>query len=284
MACGYTFEPWLWILLLLVATMAQSSVNTLNDWADYRAGTDTKENSDDPTDAVLVYENPNPSHVLALGFFYMLVALACGIICIVAAHSLFPVILGAIGGIVIVIYSSGKIPISYLPLGEIVSGVVMGCLIPLADVCVFAGYTYAGSFGIMGPIAQIDWGRLLICTVPFVIGIGMIMATQNTCDIERDKPIGRHTLPVMLGREKARTLYRIFAVIWILVMLHCSFWYFGEGFWACIVCLVLGTGTIRSVLVSPLVHEVRGPSMGAINKSNLFIEGAYVLGMMVSLL
>lgn len=74
-ACGYVFSPVIWCLLLAVAVFAQSAVNTLNDWADYRAGTDTVENSDDPTDAVLVYNNPNPRSVLALGLVYMLVAL-----------------------------------------------------------------------------------------------------------------------------------------------------------------------------------------------------------------
>ena len=67
---GYAFDPLIWCVLLVCAVAAQSAVNTLNDWADYRAGTDTVENSDDPTDAVLVYEHPNPKHVLALGVGY----------------------------------------------------------------------------------------------------------------------------------------------------------------------------------------------------------------------
>ena len=42
--CGYPFSPVIWCLLLLVALFAQSSVNTLNDWADFKKGTDTIEN------------------------------------------------------------------------------------------------------------------------------------------------------------------------------------------------------------------------------------------------
>ena len=42
-------------------------------------------------------------------------------------------------------------------------------------------------------------------------------------------------------------------------------------------------GTIRFTLTTPLVHETRGPSMGAINKANLFINGAFILAIMVSL-
>lgn len=279
---GYAFDPLIWCLLLTVAVFAQSAVNTLNDWADYRAGTDTVENSDDPTDAVLVYNNPNPAHVLVLGVGYMAVALACGIACMVWAGSAVPLVFGAIGALVIVIYSSGKVPISYLPLGEIVSGVVMGCLIPVADVCVFAARSFGG--GPLDLLWQLDWVQTLLVTAPFVLGVGLVMATQNNCDIERDAPIGRHTLAVTLGRERSRLLYRAFVVLWVACSLHFSFWCFGSGFWAALVLMVLGAGTLRTVLTTLLTHEVRGPSMGAINKANLFVNGAYVLAGMVMLM
>lgn len=125
-ACGYDFSPLIWCLLLAVAVFAQSAVNTLNDWADYRAGTDTVENSDDPTDAVLVYNNPNPRSVLVLGLAYMLVALICGTSCVIWSGSAIPLVIGVVGALFIVCYSSGKLPISYFPLGELVSGIVMG--------------------------------------------------------------------------------------------------------------------------------------------------------------
>lgn len=282
-AAGYEFNPAIWCLLLTVAVFAQSAVNTLNDWADYRAGTDTVENSDDPTDAVLVYNNPNPAHVLALGVAYMTVALACGIVCIVWGSTLVPLALGLIGAVFIVIYSSGKVKISYLPLGEVASGVVMGCLIPAADVFVFAGRSCLGS-GPFAALQQVDLPALLMCTAPFVIGIGMVMATQNNCDIERDEPIGRRTLPIVLGRSRSVVVYRVFVVIWIATVLHLAFWYFNAGFWATIVVLVLGAGTIRFLLTTPLVHELRGPSMGAVMKGNLFLNGAYLFAIIVSLI
>ena len=39
-------------ILLLICILFQSAVNTVNDYYDYVKGTDTKENQDDPTDAV----------------------------------------------------------------------------------------------------------------------------------------------------------------------------------------------------------------------------------------
>ena len=311
---GCAFSPALWCLLLAVAILAQSAVNTLNDWADFKKGTDTLQNCDDPSDAVLVYQNPNPKHVLILALAEMAAAFICGIICCLVAQTLLPLVIGIIGAIVIVIYSNSKLPISYLPLGEVVSGVVMGLLIPLADVFVFEGYTKCsgslsallaqGGFGALFTQGNwLDlWGSTLsafsffgasagnaaegaqlpffICVLPFVLGIALVMATQNTCDIERDKPAGRHTLSVLLGRKRARLLYRIVIIFWIALVLHCVFWYFSTGFWVLVIVLILGAGSLCAILKSQLTHEVRAASMAAINKANLFINGGYILAIM----
>ncbi|MGN0038990.1 MAG: prenyltransferase [Coriobacteriales bacterium] len=281
---GYAFDPLVWCVLLLCAVAAQAAVNTLNDWADYRAGTDTAENSDDPTDAVLVYDHPNPRHVLNLGVFYMLVALAAGLAATVWSGSALPLLVGALGAVFVVCYSSGKLPISYLPLGEAVSGIVMGGLIPLADIIIFAARANGSGlldFGIMTPLG---WANAIIATAPFVLGVGLIMATQNCCDIERDEPVGRKTAAVLLGRERFCLAYRACTVLWVAAMLHLVFWGFGaSALWPALVCLLLGAGTLRTVLTTPLTHELRGPSMGAVNKANLFVNGAFVLTVMVSL-
>ena len=281
---GYGFNPLIWCVLLLCAVAAQSAVNTLNDWADYRAGTDTAENSDDPTDAVLVYDHPNPRHVLYLGVFYMAVALAAGLAASVWSGSALPVLVGALGAVFVVCYSSGKLPISYLPLGEAVSGIVMGGLIPLADIIIFAAHAHGSGLFDLGIMTPLGWANAVIATAPFVLGVGLIMATQNCCDIERDAPVGRRTAAVLLGRERFRRMYRACTVLWAAAMLHLVFWGFGAtALWPALVCLLLGTGTLRTVLTTPLTHELRGPSMGAVNKANLFVNGAFVLAVLVSL-
>ncbi len=282
---GYGFDPLVWCVLLLCAVAAQSAVNTLNDWADYRAGTDTVENSDDPTDAVLVYDNPNPAHVLALGVAYMVVALVAGLAATAWSGSALPLVIGAIGAVFIVCYSSGKLPVSYFPLGEAVSGIVMGCLIPLADIAIFAAHGSGAGIMDLSIMTAPGWINAVVSTAPFVMGIALVMATQNCSDIERDAPIGRKTAAVVLGRERFRMAYRTCIVLWIACMLHLVFWGFGAAaMWPAVVCLVLGIGTIRFTLTTPLVHETRGPSMGAINKANLFINGAFILAVMVSLM
>lgn len=288
---GWGFTPWVWCLLLAVAVLAQSAVNVLNDWADWRAGTDTAENSDDPSDAVLVYNNPNPACVLAYGIALIAGAFACGTVCVVWSGSAIPLVIGIIGVLVLVAYSSGRIKISHLPLGELASGVVMGCLIPLADICVFAGHALAGTAAAQsgGPFSLVwlltpgEWFDAVICTAPLVLGVAMVMFTQNISDIERDRASGRRTLPVLLGRPRSVIAYRVVTVFWVACVLHLAFWYFSGGFWATCVTLVFALGTLRALVTTPLTHEMRGPSMGAVTKANLFVNGAYALGMLVAL-
>ena len=271
-AFGYSFSPVIWIMLLFAVILMQSSVNTLNDWADYRKGTDTVENSDDPTDAVLVYDHPNPKHVLLLGIAYMAVAFILGITCIVWGGSFLPLVFAIVGALVIVAYSSGKLPISYLPLGELVSGVVMGSLIPLAIICIFAAKS--GSF--------VPWGISICSTIPFIIGIGMVMATQNNCDVERDTIAGRKTLPIVLGHDLSVIVYKVFLIVWMAVVACLVLIFFRGGVWVFPVMLVFSLPTIKGLLETTLTPDVRGRSMGLINKANLFINGAFLIAIAVS--
>ena len=74
---------------------------------------------------------------------------------------------------------------------------VMGGLIPAA--------CYAAQTGERG-LAVFRYA------IPMILTIAMIMLTNNTCDIERDRAAGRRTLPVLLGREKSTALLRLLAV------------------------------------------------------------------------
>ena len=285
MVRGFEFSLPIFTLLLACCVLAQSAVNTLNDWADFRKGTDTAGNSADPSDAVLVYENPNPSHVLALGICFMVLCAVCGIIATVWSKSLIPLLIGLVGALVIVFYSCGKFPISHLPLGEVVSGIVMGCFIPLTIEVIFVNHSLGlVAFDLFWEWSFGQWFDAIICTAPFVLGIGLINATQNNCDIERDALVGRKTLPVLLGRPRSRVLYRVFVAFWVATSAHFSFLLTGQGLWVCIICMLFGLPCIFKLFTLPLSADVRGPAMAAVVKANLFVNGAYILALMYFLI
>ncbi|MBQ6390515.1 MAG: prenyltransferase [Eggerthellaceae bacterium] len=198
------------IVLLCIVILMQSAVNTFNDYYDYVKGTDSAEDNVDESDAVLVYNNIDPKSALRLAIGFLGVAFLLGIYAIVVA-GFVPLVIALIGALFVVLYSAGKSPISYLPLGEVVSGVVMGGLIPLAVYKVLTGI--------------LDF-RMLIVALPTIIGVALIMFTNNTCDLERDIPAGRKTLPILLGRERSRSLYHALLVLWVVLMIvNVAIWY-----------------------------------------------------------
>lgn len=257
---GRYFSPLLFVVLLAASILMQSAVNSFNDYHDFVKGNDRADNSDEPSDAVLVYNNLNPRHVRILGASFLGTALLLG--CYAVWHGGWvPLLLGALGASVIIAYSSGKFPISYLPVGEAVSGFVMGALITMAT---YASHTRAA------PAA------VLLLSLPYVFGIGLIMMTNNCCDIERDSAVGRKTMPVMLGRAGAKTVYRILELLWIASLVVLSLTYFPKG-WPALLLLAPGLPLILAMFRLPLTTDERGRCMGTILKMNLFLNTLYLV-------
>lgn len=151
-------DPVMAFCLVLVAVLMQSAVNALNDYADYVKGTDTLENSPESYDAVIVH-GMAPKTARVLGILFLGLAFVPGLYAVLRCGAPLLVI-GLIGAVIVVLYSFGKTPISYLPLGELISGFVMGGLIPLAGT-----YMQLGSMD----------GSVLITALPIILGIAMIM-------------------------------------------------------------------------------------------------------------
>jgi 1,4-dihydroxy-2-naphthoate octaprenyltransferase len=194
-----------WLLMLFCAIFAQSAVNTLNDYKDFLAGTDTAETILDESDASIVYNSIDPKDALRFGVVLCLLALAFGAF-VAILSTLWLLLLGAVGAAAIVMYSFGPKPLSYLPLGEAVSGLVMGGIITTA--------TYVALTRRFEPL-------ILAIALPAVLAIALIMLTNNTCDIARDTLAGRKTLAVSLGMERSRQLAGALAVLtmaWMALM------------------------------------------------------------------
>lgn len=249
-------------VLFLICTLMQAAANTLNDYLDYKKGTDSRENSsEDAFDAVLVYNNINPAHVLVFAIAQLIVAALLGCY-IVYISGVIPLVIGIIGAIVVVIYSAGRTPLSYLPIGEIAIGITMGGLIPLACVYVLSGV--------------LDWWLALIA-LPLMIGIGMILATNNTCDIEKDIAAHRHTLAVTLGRNNAVSLYKLVIFIWPALMLILELIFFTPGIIFGVLMVCAAFPVLRAIMLNPLVQASRDGAMAQIISLNIIFIAFYCL-------
>lgn len=189
-----------WVLMLLGCVALQSAVNIFNDYTDFLKGTDTMGDGVEESDSILVYHNLPVEQVKKLGFIFLGVSLILGALPVVRGG--IPVlIIGLIGVLAVLLYSAGPLPICSLPMGELVSGGIMGGLIPLACLTV---------------IFQEIHFSFLIHTIPTVLGIALIMMTNNTCDIERDTNVKRYTMSGRLGRKRALVIYRLLLLLWFL--------------------------------------------------------------------
>lgn len=263
MACaaanGYTVSAVMALVLLAICILMQAAVNTFNDYYDYVKGSDSAEDNVDPTDAVLVYNNINPRSALMLAVGFLVVAFALGAYVIWQAGWI-PLVIGIVGAIVVVLYSAGKTPISYLPIGELMSGFVMGGLIPLA--------CYQALTKCFDPL-------MLVWALPTIIGVGLIMLTNNTCDVEKDIESGRKTLPVLLGRSRARALYHALVWIWIaLIIVNVLIWFSG-GWPVLVFMLAASIPLLKALLSNPLAPPARIGAMAQICSVNIALGAFY---------
>ena len=241
-------------LLLLACVLMQAAVNTFNDYMDFVKGTDSPEDNLEESDAVLLYAGVDPRQVRNLAFAFLGTAALIGIFFTVMRGPV-PLLIGLTGGLVVLLYSGGPLPISYLPIGEIVSGFVMGALIPLGIEAAVTGKLHP---------------EILPLCLPLVAGIGLIMMTNNTCDIEKDLKAGRKTFPNCLGREKAVKTYRGAVILWMLLIIADGAVLGRAAFAVSLIAVAAAYKPVyRFLMRSPLLQSTRVAQMKGILKANI---------------
>lgn len=246
-------------VLLAICILMQASVNTFNDYYDFVKGADSKEDGVEEDDATLVYNNVNPRAALLLGIGFLAAAFALGGYVVFYAGWI-PLAIGIVGALFVVLYSAGKTPVSYLPIGEAVSGIVMGGLIPLACYQALTG--------------TLNW-LMLLWAVPEIIGVALIMLTNNTCDIEKDIEVGRKTLPVLLGRRRARTFYRAALVVWMASIAVLCAVRFTSGLIVVPFMILACWPLLRALFANPFTNASRVGAMAQICSMNIALGAFY---------
>ncbi len=183
-----TFHVFLMMMTLTAMILLQSATNLFNDYMDYKRGIDGAERTHEK---VLVSGEFTTRQVLVIMIIFLVTSIFLG--SMIAMNTSWGIlIVAAIGLLAAILYSTGPIPISYTPFGEIISGIVMGIGITGTMVFIQTG--------------QFQWNYILI-SLPTAIYIGYIMFTNNLCDIEKDKEAGRNTLPSLIGFTKSQKIW-----------------------------------------------------------------------------
>ena len=115
-------------------------------------------------------------------------------------------IVGALCFLCGVFYTYGPVPISRTPLGELLSGLFYGVLIPFIMVYI---NTPAGTYlrlNVNFETISLNlrvWPLIslfMLSLIPFCVTANIMLA-NNICDLEKDIAVRRHTLPYYIGRK-----------------------------------------------------------------------------------
>ncbi|MBM7624668.1 prenyltransferase [Sporohalobacter salinus] len=186
------------ILLIIAIILVQSATNMINDYFDFKRGVDD-ENKE--REKVLVSREVTLGQVRVFIIFNKIIAFI--IATFIASQTSYYILLVVLFGFIIsILYAFGPLPISYTPLGEVVSGLTMGI-----GITTTVTYIHSGIFNL----------NTVLLAVPTSIYIGNILLSNNLSDMKVDKKAGRKTLPLFLGRKNSERLW-VFNVIMLFLL------------------------------------------------------------------
>lgn len=105
-----------------------------------------------------------------------------------------------------VFYTYGPVPISRMPLGEVMSGLFYGLFIPFLLLYINMPEGTYLTLGIGWESISLELKvmpiiSVILLAIPPMCTTANIMLANNTCDVERDVAVRRYTLPYYLGKK-----------------------------------------------------------------------------------
>lgn len=186
------FDGWRFILALIGALLLQVASNFINEYVDHRRGTDVHKT--DGMGMVLSRGQLTTGQVLAGAVFSVVSGALIGIYLVTQSG---PTLLwvGLFGVLVVILYTAGPLPLSYIGLGELAVFVAMGPLM-----------TFGTYYAVSGGRESLN---AVLAGLPLAFPVAAILHANNMRDIEADRKAGKMTLAVRFGLHGARLEYQI---------------------------------------------------------------------------
>ncbi len=186
------FNLVLFGLVLAGSVAIHAGTNLVNDYYDWRKGTDTA-------------ESLGPNRPLKEGFLTPRQILAGGLVCFVLGGGIGLYLVAARGGLFILVigilsilagyfYTAGPAAFAYIGLGEVIVFVFMG---PIMVV---------GSYFMLAQDVPI---RVVLLAVPIGLIVASILHANNMRDHDLDRAKGKRTLSNLLGRRGSKIEYAV---------------------------------------------------------------------------
>ncbi|MCJ7594238.1 MAG: 1,4-dihydroxy-2-naphthoate octaprenyltransferase [Desulfobacterales bacterium] len=185
------FNLYRFILTAVGCVLAHAGANLLSDYYDYKARVDRKGTFG--SSGLLVEEIMRPRQIFMGGWVALIVAAAIGAyLVLVIPKGLFLIWLILIGAFLGVFYTAGPVEFKYRALGDLAVFISFGPAMVLG-----AYYVQAHRF---------SWGPVLY-GLPIALFVDAVLHGNNLRDIENDRAVGIKTVPILIGEERAKTMY-----------------------------------------------------------------------------
>jgi len=203
------FNSLNFILLLFSLLCVDMGTTAVNNYQDFLRSKKKTGYNYEQHNAVVNY-NLSKSRVKLIIFTLFFLAVVSGLL-LYLYSDVIVLLIGIISFIIGILYTSGPVPISRTPLGEIFSGFTMGFFITFLAVYVHNLNLINLFFELDLLIIQLDYleiFKILIFSAPLILGISNIMLANNICDIEDDLANQRYTLPIYISRSSSLILFK----------------------------------------------------------------------------
>lgn len=177
--------------LVLVGSVAiHAGTNLINDYYDWRKGTDTAESlgPNRPLKEKLV----TPRQVLIAGLLCFALGGGIGLYLVAARGGLFILVIGVLSVLAGYFYTAGPAAFAYIGLGEVIVFIFMG---PIMVV---------GSYFMLAQDVPL---RVVLLAVPVGMLVAAILHANNMRDHDMDRAKGKRTLSNILGRRGSKIEY-----------------------------------------------------------------------------
>lgn len=198
------------VVFFLAMILFDMTTTAINNLMDYQKAKDTGYKDEVN---VIGQERIPEATVIRLILTMLAIAALLGLWLVVRTNLLL-FFMGGACFVIGIFYTFGPVPISRMPLGEAVSGLVMGFGIFFIAVYVTIPSEALLSLAFQGVIFSLTGNlltliKIFFVSLPTVFLIANIMLANNICDLEQDISNHRFTLPFYIGKQNAVKLFNL---------------------------------------------------------------------------
>ncbi len=283
----YAFDSFDWknaVLMFLAMLIFDMTTTAINNYIDFMTARKKDGYGYEIHNAMGAYDL-SPRLVRSLIYIMLALSTVLGL-CLVYRTNLTVLAFGILCFAIGILYTSGPLPISRTPFGEVFSGLTMGLVLTFITI-----YIHVFDQNLLN-LSFSDWqvnlnfnlkiliGIFLAC-VPLINCIANIMLANNLCDMKEDLVNKRYTLPIYIGKKSGLVLWEVlYYLSYIAIVISVITGYLP---WICLLTLITLIPIYKNIAAFKVLQTKKDTFIFAI-KNFLILNSCYVLTLGFALL